>query len=581
MFGKILRIDDQKVYVENLKKQILSNLIGYHIVFEDNKKLVGEIISVNEKEFCVALIGEILNDDLITGILKYPLISATSRLVYKNELEMIIGSQDIALPKNLYLGKSNIYDNFMITVKTNDFFSNHFAIIGNTGSGKSCGVARLIQNLFSDTKTNPVNSHFVIFDTYGEYHSALENINKHPGVNVKNYSSSLVEGSELIQIPPYFLEVDDLALLFNLNDSDLIPVLEKTLSYVYIFNSEDNVSQKYKNDVIAKSFLDMLSSGKPPQQVRDQAIAFLSKFNTEDINLETIIAQPGYNRTVRQCLNIDSQGKIVAMELLVDYLNKFSEINIEKISITPTDYTLDDLYYALEFALVSEGALNNAGIYEKVNKLKTRLHSIINSDYKKFFEYNGYISKENYIKKLFLTDDGENAQIINFNFNYLDDRIAKSIIKIYSKLFYGYTTNLEDRGSFPINIIIEEAHRYIQNDNDVDVIGYNIFDRISKEGRKYGLLLGLITQRLSELSSTALSQCSNFMIFKMYYPKDIEIIASIASNITVDEIEKVKSLRPGMALMFGNAFKIPLITQFDIPNPMPTSTNVNLTNKWY
>lgn len=583
MFGKIIRIEDKTIIVENLKKEILSNLIGYHVIFEDTKKMVGEIVFVDEKEFHINLLGEITNDTFIAGIMKFPQGNAVTRIVYKNELELIIGNQEILLPKTLLLGKSNIYDQFNVTVNTNAFFANHFAIIGNTGGGKSCGVARLIQNLFADNKKNPTNGHFVLFDTYGEYQSALTKINEHPEVNVKSYTTSPKDTAtkEIIKIPPYLLEVDDLALLLNLTDPGLIPILEKTLSYVYIFKSEDSICQKYKNDIIAKCFLDTLSSGKPPQQIRDQSIAFLSKYFTEAINLETIIKQPGYNRTIRQCLNIDPQGKMVAMELLIEFLKQFSEVNIEKIAITPTEYSLDDLYAALEFALISEGALNNTGIYEKMNVLKTRLHSIINGPYKDFFDYQGYISRENYIKKIFSTADGQNAQLININLNYIDDRLAKNIVKIFAKMFYKFTLDLEERGSFPIHIIIEEAHRYIQSDQDVHVIGYNVFDRIAKEGRKYGLLLGVITQRLSELSATVLSQCSNFIIFRMHYPEDIAIIASLASNITMDAVEKLKSLKPGMALVFGTAFAIPLITQFEIPNPMPTSTSVNLADRWY
>ena len=583
MFGKIIKIEDKRIIIENLKKEILSNMIGYHVVFEDGRKMLGEIIYVDEKEFHVNLIGEIVGDNLIAGVMKYPLGSATVRLVYKNELELIIGYQDTNIPKNLLLGKSNVYENFNVSVNTSSFFSNHFAIIGNTGAGKSCGVAKLLQNLFADNKTNPVNSHIIIFDTYGEYQSALSNINNHPGINVKNYTTSPngQEGMEVIKIPPYLLEVDDLALLLNVKDQDLIPIIEKTLSYVYIFKGEDEVCKKYKNDIVAKGLLDMVSSGKGASQIRDQALAFLSKYNTEEINLETIISQPGLNRTIRQCLNIDTQGKLLAVESLVAYLNKYSEVNIDKIAITPTDYTLDDLYYAMEFALVSEGAYNNDSIFEKVNGLKTRLHSIINGENKKYFEYDGFVSRESYVQKIFSTAQGDNVQLVDMNFNYIDDRFAKVLVKILCKMFYKFSVNLENRGSYPINIIIEEAHRYVGIDDDSSIIGYNIFDRISKEGRKYGLILGLITQRISELSQTTLSQCSNFIVFRMYYPQDIKMVASIASNITMDAVEKLKSLSPGMALVFGTAFKIPLITQFDIPNPMPTSTNVDLQKGWY
>ena len=583
MFGKILRIEDKVLIVDNLKKESLTNLVGYHVVFEDRVKLVGEITFGDEEVFHIILVGFFVGEKFSSGTDIFPSSKAVCRLVYKNELEQIIGNQNTTLPANLLLGASSVYNGFNVSINMNDFFSNHFAVIGNTGSGKSCGVARIFQNIFAENKKNPTNSHIIIFDAYGEYRSSLVNIDKHPGINVKFLTSetNLKETDELLKIPPYLLEADDLALLLNLKDSELITTLQKTLTYVYIFKGEDEICKKYKNDIVAKGLQDMLSSGKTSQQIRDQAIAFLTKFSTEDINLETVISQPGLSRTMRQCFNIDSQGKLLAVEWITEYLKKFSELNIEQVHVIPSEYTLDDLYYALEFAIVSEGGLNNEKIYEKLNRLKTQLHGIINSDQRLFFEYSGFVSRETYIKNLFTAPNGDNVQIIDVDFNGIDDRLAKVIIKIISKIFYRYTTTLENRGSFPINIVVEEAHRYIQQDTDIDVIGYNIFDRISKEGRKYGLLLGLITQRLSELSATALSQCSNFIVFRMYYPEDIKIISSIASNVTVDAIEKVKSLRPGSALLFGTAFKVPLITQFEIPNPMPTSTSVDIVKTWY
>ena len=490
---------------------------------------------------------------------------------------------NISSTSNLLFGKSSIYDGFNVTTNLNNFFSNHFAVIGNTGSGKSCGVARLIQNLFADNKKNPVNSHVIIFDAYGEYISSLTNINNHPDINVKILSSKTYEGQnvDLVRIPPYLLDADDLAILLNVDDPTLISTLERTLTYVYIFKNNDQVCNEYKNDIIAKGLLDILSSGKPAQQIRDQALAFLSKYYTDAINVETIIKQPGYNRTIRQCLNIDNQGKLLALELLIDYLKQYSELNIDQISVMPSIYNLNDLYYALEFAIVSEGAMLSDSVFEKMNKLKTSLHGIINSDLNNFFQYDANVNREGYIKDLFLTRTNELVQIVDVDFNGIDDRFSKIIIKLMCKIFYKFSTSNSQRGSFPINIIIEEAHRYVQHDNDVQIIGYNIFDRIAKEGRKYGLLLGLITQRISELSSNALSQCSNFVVFRMFYPDDIKIVTSISSNITVKDVEKVKSLRPGSALVFGSAFKIPLITQFEMPYPMPTSTNVDIVNNWY
>ena len=315
--------------------------------------------------------------------------------------------------------------------------------------------------------------------------------------------------------------------------------------------------------------------------MRDQIIAVLTHYKTDSLNLETIVHTPGYDRTLKQCLLIDDRGKINAMELITKFLSEFTKLNLNEIIIDKNyTYSLNDLYYALEFALMSDGTINSTLSYSKNNILKNRLQTIINSKYKSIFEVNEYITKEDYISKFF-TKNEENAPLIIINLSTVDDRFAKILTKLFTKLFFTYTTTLNKRASFPVNIILEEAHRYVQNDNDINIIGYNIFDRITKEGRKYGTLLTFITQRPSELSSTALSQCSNFVIFRIFHPKDFEIVKSISTNVDSENLEKLKTLNSGTSLVFGTGFKIPLLVSFDLPSPMPTSTNVMLSQIWY
>ena len=153
--------------------------------------------------------------------------------------------------------------------------------------------------------------------------------------------------------------------------------------------------------------------------------------------------------------------------------------------------------------------------------------------------------------------------------------------KIYAKLFLNYAIMLKSNEKFSVQIVVEEAHRYVQNDNDINVLGYNIFDRITKEGRKYGVLLGLITQRPSELSNTALSQCSNFIVLRMFHPDDLKIVKNITSSVSENDVEKLKSLSPGHALCFGNAFRLPLFVKVDKPDPTPSSNNVHIVDQWF
>ena len=581
MFGKIIDIYDNYVIIENATHKLEVNYVNFHVVFPENdRSVVGEIVGMNENEIKVFLVGEIKNDRFSSGVLRKPNFNSKPRIVYKSAVETFLGSQDIGSSDTLYVGQSLTYDGFNVCANLNDFFSNHFAILGNTGSGKSCGVSRILQNLFyhNDDKM-PVNAHLVLFDVYGEYNSALSKINELPGMGYKYFTSDLKFGDgDVINIPAYFLEVDDLALLLNATSPTQLPILEKALQLVYIFKSEDQSMQLYKDNIIAKALLDVLSSGRSSTQIRDQIVAVLSRYNTPRINLNSQIVQPGYTRTLTQCLNIDNQGKMNNVQLVVDYLEKIQKFDIRSVVIDRSViYDLDDLYYALDFALISEGMLKSEKVYDEYNQLLTRLLQIINSDNKKFFDPGTHkISKDTFVKNLF---DG--YQIINMNLNYIDERFAKTLTKIFTKIFFNFSTNLKERGSYPIHVILEEAHRYVQNDNDINVIGYNIFDRITKEGRKYGVILGLITQRPSELSTTALSQCSNFIAFRMFHPNDLNIISNISSNVSMETINKLKNLTPGTAMIFGVSFKLPLIAKLELPDPMPQSTSVDIKNRWY
>ena len=83
---------------------------------------------------------------------------------------------------------------------------------------------------------------------------------------------------------------------------------------------------------------------------------------------------------------------------------------------------------------------------------------------------------------------------------------------MYCRIIFKFSKGLQNRGAMPIHLMLEEAHRYVQKDFDLDILGYNIYEWIAKEGRKFGVILDLITQRPTELSETVISQCTNFLI---------------------------------------------------------------------
>lgn len=559
------------------------NLIDHHVIFEtnSNQKIVGTVISLNSEIGSIKLIGEINGPKFIPGVLVKPSIGNVCFVATDEEVRLIISGDQNNFMKRVLIGNMPLYNNTPAYVQTNAFFSNHFAIFGNTGSGKSCGVARLFQNIFFNNTQTPRNACIFIFDAYGEYESALSVQNSQ--VFFKRYSTNVRENpNTLIKLPLWLLDIDDFALLLEADDPTQLPIIEKALRLVTVFSGSDEETKIYKNDIIAKAILEVLYSGGAASQIHDQIFAILTSFNTEDLNLETPIVQPGYTRSLRQCLIIDKEGKIGEMQLVTEFIKKFINPDLKlELPDGTIPFTLENLREAFDFALISEGILKSDKLYDKANVLKVRLDSLIKGEYAQYFKMDRYVDKNTFIKELITASNGARAQIININISYLDDRLAKTICKIYAKLLFDFTSKLQQRGSFPVHLILEEAHRYVQQDSDSKVLGYNIFDRIAKEGRKYGVILGLISQRPSEMSETVLSQCSNFLIFKMQHPKDVSFIRQMVPFITDEIVEKMKGLQPGTCVVFGSAFKLPTIVKMEMPYPQPMSQNVDVSRLWY
>ena len=586
MIGSIIEIIDNRVLIKlaiDINKQ--PNLVGLHVVFEDEtKKIVAEIVNASQTEMTAVIVGELLEKSFIPGATKRPSFKSSIRLVTLEELELMLGSQNIVAGQTNF-GTSNIYDGYRINVDLNDFFSNHFSVLGNSGSGKSCTVASILQKLMIGNGHVPKNANFFFFDAFGEYNSAFSGLHAiNPEFNYKYYTTNVKSATdEILRIPVWLLDVDDLALLLDADIPTQLPIIEKTLNLVPILTGQSDAVIKKKNDIIARAIQDILLSGNDSTKIRDQVTAVLTKFNTAELNLESQIIQPGYVRTLKQCLFVDKTGKMQEMELVVEFIRGYIVDEEEEVQVTDLNpfYSLADLEMAMDFALINEGILKSSKVFDYANILSVRLHTLVNGEYKEFFSYPRYITKEQFVESLLISNNGAKCQIVNFNINYVDDRMAKVITKIVSRMLFEIASNTVPRGSRAFHIIIEEAHRYVIKDKDVDLLGYNIFERITKEGRKYGIFLGLITQRPSELSDTCISQCTNFVILRTLHPKDLEYIKNMVPNISMEIVQQLKNLKPGNCIAFGNAFKVPISMYIDLPNPRPMSNNVDINSVWY
>ncbi len=327
--------------------------------------------------------------------------------------------------------------------------------------------------------------------------------------------------------------------------------------------------------------MSVLYSNQVAAKIRDQIFSILQDCYTDELNLDVEVPGIGYTREFRKCFDIDIHGEFVERILVTKYIQSFIDNNTKwSEDYVPIYFTLDQLEVALNFALISEGLLLNDKSYSEAIALKVKLHTINNSSSKEFFNVPSFITVEQFINSMLVNQNNGRVQIVNFVLEEIDDRLAKAIVKIFSRILFKFSKRLQPRGAMPIHILLEEAHRYVQKDRDIDILGYNIFERIAKEGRKFGVILDLITQRPTELSETVLSQCSNFIIFKLNHPTDLEYVRKMVPNISSDVIEKQKSLQSGTCVAFGRMMRIPMIIKMQMPNPEPQSSNASIYDKW-
>ena len=581
MFGKIVYISDSVAHIAIPEGTPVSmDLMNMHVVFEDSeRKVLGEVEDVSKEIIKVHFLGVIENGRFVGGVLRKPTLEANIRMVTEDELNLITGVKEDGM---FNLGVSPLYNDKPIYVDINDICSNHLAIFGNTGSGKSYGVASFIQSLFYNENFSPYRANYMIFDAYGEYHNAFERLSEvNPNYQFKYYTTNKDDkNGELLCIPLWLLDIDDFALLLQAEKHSQLQIIEKMIKLARIISMDTEESIRYKNHLIAKAILDTLYTNQTASSKRNDIFTIIAGCQTEQFNLDAPIEGVGYTRKFRECFTIDRSGEFTESVLITQYITSFIDESLDNYEAPNNHaFNLDILQKALDFTLISDGFLRNEKLYDEAITLKVRLHSIAISESGAFFNYPNYVDLNGYISSL-VAKNNRKSQIVNFNLEDTDDRLSKTIVKIYSKMLFNFTKRLPNRGAIPFHLLLEESHRYVQNDNDNFLLGYNIFERIAKEGRKFGIILNLVSQRPVELSETVISQISNFLIFKMTHPRDLEYIKKMLPNMSAEIMEKQKSLQPGMCVAFGRAFKVPMIIKMPLPNPAPHSSNVNVVSVW-
>ncbi|HEX8514257.1 MAG TPA: ATP-binding protein, partial [Allosphingosinicella sp.] len=173
-------------------------------------------------------------------------------------------------------------------------------------------------------------------------------------------------------------------------------------------------------------------------------------------------------------------------------------------------------------------------------------------------------------------------QIVILDMNAVEDEVVELVSAVVARMVFRLLRQADPRNRFPVHLLLEEAHRYISaTPSRYALDAGRVFERVAKEGRKYGLFLLVASQRPIELSKTVLSQCSNFIVHRIQNPDDLSQIRQMSPSISEGVLRRLPTLPKQHALVFGNAVNLPTTFKVRSAAPLPASDDAKIVDLWF
>jgi DNA helicase HerA-like ATPase len=492
-------------------------------------------------------IGTLVEDKTFDrGSLLLPVPTEHAFIVEKDTLDKMFSADgDHDFP----LGKLSMNKAIDLMINGNRFFSKHIAIVGSTGSGKSCTVARVLQDVFgiaqhkNTNKNKQNNSHVVIFDIHDEYTAAF---------TLKKEESFTLSRLDIdsLQLPYWLMNSEELESMF----------IESNEA-----NSHNQVSQ-FKHAVV-------LNKEKHNPGVKevtyDTPVYFSIKevyYFIENLNREVIGRVAG-----------EDKPKLADGSLVTDRKIYFDKIHdfIANSTAAATKATGGPFNGEFNrFVSRLEAKLADKRLRFLLNAKRVDGQAHVTADFEALMkQFIGYLDKAN----VTIVDlSGVPFEVLSITVSLIS-RLIFDFCFHYSKLQHAQ----DKLNDIPVMLVCEEAHNYVpRHDNAAYRASRKSIERIAKEGRKYGLSLMVVSQRPSEVSETIFAQCNNFMSLRLTNDADQTYVRRLFPDNANAITEILPNLAPGECVVVGDAVLLPAVIKMPLPVPEPHSQSVKVHKEW-
>jgi DNA helicase HerA-like ATPase len=499
--------------------------------------------------------------------------------------------------KEIEIGVSKNMINYKINLNINNLFNIHTAVLGNSGSGKSNTIAHILQEVFRKKDNHALGAKTILFDVNGEYQRAfIEGIPSE--IETEFYKPNITEHTHTeFFLPYYLLNLDEWLAFLMASERTQKPFWDRVLQECFKFYKIFQVDNEKENSEIYVNYFTW-KIRNILRNIISQADSDTAKITAAQgviIKCKDIIEEVGQNQELTEFLdevnkscsihygNNDGQLSNYLIGLDIDE-EQAIETNSERLK--PGDYfDYRFLKTAVDIVLLEEEARGNSRIREFTSTMISRLDYFLNNPDCNFMRNakSSYKNEEDYLNDCFGIAINKNKEhLIVIDSSEVGNDVLELLTSVISRMIFDYRKRKQgnERRKQPIHLILDEAHRYIKKDAEY-ILRENIFERIAREGRKFSYYLLISSQRPSELSSTVLSQCGNYIIHRIQNEVDMRYIYSVLPYYSDDYTTKIKQSVPGEALIFGNCVPMPLQVKVHKASPDPNSENCNISEEWY
>lgn len=557
----------------------------------------------SSRELVIKPIGTLSkSNEFSMGVGIFPSIYSDVNIVTIEDIKHILSPQtstsadrkDDGLHESIEIGVSKNMINYRIDLNINRLFNIHTAVLGNSGSGKSNTIAHILQEVYRKDKNYAGGAKTILFDVNGEYFNAFcSDLNKN--ITTKFYKPNIIEINKTqFNLPYYLMNLDEWLAFLMASERTQKPFWDRVLQECFKFYK---IFQKGGSDTIFINYFKW-KIRNILRNVVSKADSDTSKITTAQgviIKCKDIIEEVNQNDDLINFLeevnqhcgisygNNDGSLSTFLMNLVVD---EESALDTNSSRLKPGEYfDYRFLKTAVDIVLLEEEARGNTRIREFTSTMLSRLEYFLNNPDCDFMRDASadYKNEEHYLKDFFgiATTDNSN-QLIIVDSSEVGTDVLELMTSVVSRMIFDYRKRQQgdNRRKQPVHLVLDEAHRYIKKDTEY-ILKENIFERIAREGRKFSLYLLISSQRPSELSSTVLSQCGNYIIHRIQNEIDMKYIYSVLPYFSDDYTTKIKQSIPGESLIFGNCVPMPLQVKIHKAKPDPNSENCDISKEWF